>query len=85
MKCANAQKEIYAIFNAKSNRPHHHDGQKDRLCARQRGKIAVRHAQNLSVKNLDVESGKLQIEGRVDAIKYVTKTTPSSIAKRIFK
>lgn len=41
--------------------------------------------QNLSVKNLDVESGKLQIQGRVDAIKYVTKTTPSSIAKRIFK
>ena len=41
--------------------------------------------QNLSVKNLDVESGKLQIEGRVDQIKYVTKTTPSSIAKRIFK
>lgn len=41
--------------------------------------------QSLSVKNLDVESGKLQIEGRVDAIKYVAKSTPGSFAKRIFK
>lgn len=41
--------------------------------------------QGLSVKNLDVESGKLQIEGRVDAIKYVAKSTPGSFAKRIFR
>ena len=41
--------------------------------------------QNLSVKMLEVECGKLQSEGRVYGIKYVTKTTPSSIAKRIFK
>ena len=41
--------------------------------------------QGLSIKNLDVESGKLQIEGRVDALKYVAQTSPGSLAKRIFR
>ncbi len=41
--------------------------------------------QNLSVKNLDVADGKLQIEGRVNALKYSASGSPTSFAKRIFK
>ena len=52
---------------------------------RLKGETLTVSAQNHTVKNLDVTEGKLQIEGKVDAIKYVTKTTPSSLAKRIFK
>jgi len=41
--------------------------------------------QNLSVKNLDVTEGKLQIEGQVNALKYSASGAPASFAKRIFK
>lgn len=41
--------------------------------------------QNLSVKNLDVTEGRLQIEGQVNALKYSSSSAPSSFAKRIFK
>lgn len=41
--------------------------------------------QNLSVKNLDVTEGKLQIEGQVNALKYSASGAPTSFAKRIFK
>lgn len=39
----------------------------------------------MSVKNLDVESGRLQINGQVNAIKYSAQTTPTSLVKKIFK
>lgn len=41
--------------------------------------------QNLAVKNLDVENGKLQVTGRVFSLKYTAQAAPSSIIKRIFK
>ncbi|MCM1306320.1 MAG: YabP/YqfC family sporulation protein [Bacteroides sp.] len=41
--------------------------------------------QNLAVKNLDVESGKLQVTGRVFSLRYTSQTAPTSIIKRIFK
>ena len=41
--------------------------------------------QNLAVKNLDVENGKLQVTGRVFSLRYTSQTAPTSIIKRIFK
>ena len=41
--------------------------------------------QNLAVKNLDVESGKLQVTGRVFSLRYTSQTAPTSFIKRIFK
>lgn len=40
---------------------------------------------NLAVKNLDVESGKLQISGQITSLKYSTQSTPTSFAKRLFR
>lgn len=39
----------------------------------------------MSVKNLDIESGRLQLNGQVNAIKYSAQSTPTSLVKRIFK
>lgn len=39
----------------------------------------------MSVKNLDVESGRLQLNGQVNAIKYSAQSSPTSLVKRIFK
>lgn len=41
--------------------------------------------QNLAVKSLDVESGKLQISGRVFSLRYTAQAAPKSLMKRIFK
>lgn len=41
--------------------------------------------QNLAVKTLDVENGKLQVTGRVFSLRYTTQTAPTSVIKRIFK
>lgn len=41
--------------------------------------------QNLAVKNLDVESGKLQVTGRVFSLKYTSQTAPTSLIKRLLK
>ena len=41
--------------------------------------------QNLAVKNLDIESGKLQVTGRVFSLRYTSQTAPTSFIKRIFK
>ena len=41
--------------------------------------------QNLAVKTLDVENGKLQVTGRVFSLKYTAQSTPTSFIKRIFK
>lgn len=41
--------------------------------------------QNLAVKTLDVENGKLQVTGRVFSLRYTTQTAPASVIKRIFK
>ncbi len=41
--------------------------------------------QNLEIKSLDVESGKLTIGGRIFALKYSASSTPASLFKRIFK
>ena len=52
---------------------------------RLKGETLTVSGQNLSVKNLDVSDGKLQIEGQVNALKYSSSAPPSSFAKRIFK
>lgn len=41
--------------------------------------------QDLAVKNLDIESGKLQVTGRVFSLRYTSQTAPTSLIKRIFK
>lgn len=41
--------------------------------------------QNLLVKSLDVESGKLLISGQVTSLKYTSTATPTSFLKRLFK
>lgn len=41
--------------------------------------------QNLAVKTLDIESGKLQVTGRVFSLKYTSQAAPTSFIKRIFK
>lgn len=41
--------------------------------------------QNLSVKTLDIESGRLQLNGQVNSLKYTATATPTSFMKRIFK
>lgn len=41
--------------------------------------------QGLAVKGLDIESGRLQVTGRVFSLRYTSQTAPASIIKRIFK
>ncbi len=41
--------------------------------------------QNLAVKTLDIENGKLQVTGRVFSLRYTSQAAPTSIIKRIFK
>lgn len=41
--------------------------------------------QNLSVKTLDIESGRLQLNGQVNSLKYSVSSAPTSMFKRIFK
>ncbi len=43
------------------------------------------YGQNLAIKSLDVDNGKLQLSGQVNSLKYSAQSTPSSFAKRIFK
>ncbi|MEG2274760.1 MAG: YabP/YqfC family sporulation protein [Clostridia bacterium] len=40
---------------------------------------------DLSVKNLDIENGKLSLTGFVTALKYTTENTPKTILNKIFK
>lgn len=41
--------------------------------------------QNMEVKKLDVESGNLEIEGKIISFKYLDKKEKMGILKRIFK
>lgn len=41
--------------------------------------------QNLEIKNLDVENGKLTIAGVVTSLKYSPSQTPTSFFKRLLK
>lgn len=41
--------------------------------------------QNLAVKTLDIENGKLQVTGRVFSLRYTNQAAPTSFLKRIFK
>ena len=41
--------------------------------------------QDLEIKSLDVESGKLTLGGRIFSLKYSATPTPTSLFKRIFK
>lgn len=55
------------------------------ILIRLKGETLTVSGQNLLVKNLDVAEGRLQIEGHVNALKYSSSASPSSLAKRIFK
>ena len=55
------------------------------IVIRLKGETLSVSGQNLSVKNLDVTEGRLQIEGQVNVLKYSSSAAPSSFAKRIFK
>ena len=55
------------------------------IVIRLKGETLTVSGQNLSVKNLDVTEGRLQIEGQVNVLKYSSSAAPSSFAKRIFK
>lgn len=39
----------------------------------------------MSIKNLDIENGRLSISGQVNCIKYSSNNLPQSFVKRIFK
>ena len=41
--------------------------------------------QNLEIKVLDVENGKLTLAGQVNLVKYSSASTPSSFFKRLLK
>ena len=41
--------------------------------------------QNLEIKVLDVENGKLTLAGQVNLVKYSSSSTPSSFFKRLLK
>ena len=41
--------------------------------------------QDLSVKNLDVENGKLSLTGTVYSLKYSSSSSPKSVLKKLFK
>lgn len=43
------------------------------------------YGQNLAIKSLDVDNGKLQLSGQVNSLKYSAQSSPTSFAKRIFK
>ena len=41
--------------------------------------------QNLEIKSLDVENGRLTLSGRITSLKYSASAQPTSVFKRIFK
>ena len=49
------------------------------------GETLLVTGQNLSVKNLDVENGKLSVSGTVNSLKYSAQSAPTPLLKRIFK
>lgn len=55
------------------------------ITVRLEGETLLVTGQNLAVKTLDVENGKLQVTGRVFSLKYTAQSTPTSFIKRIFK
>lgn len=55
------------------------------ITVRLEGETLLVTGQNLAVKNLDIESGKLQVTGRVFSLRYTNQAAPSSFIKRIFK
>lgn len=55
------------------------------ITVRLEGETLLVTGQNLAVKNLDVESGKLQVTGRVFSLKYTSQATPTSFFKKILK
>ncbi len=55
------------------------------ITVRLEGETLLVTGQNLAVKTLDIENGKLQVTGRVFSLKYTAQSTPTSVIKRIFK
>jgi len=49
------------------------------------GETLLVQGQGLSLKNLDTDTGKLQIAGKFFSLKYTNQTTPSSFLKKLFK
>lgn len=49
------------------------------------GETLTLQGSDLAVKNLDIDSGKLQISGKINLLKYSAQSTPTSFAKKIFK
>lgn len=41
--------------------------------------------QDLEIKTLDTESGKLVVSGKINSLKYSTSVAPTSLFKRILK
>ena len=41
--------------------------------------------QDLEIKSLDVENGRLSLSGRITALKYSASAQPTSFFKRVFK
>lgn len=55
------------------------------LLANVDGGVLSVNGQSMEVKKLDVESGNLEIEGKIDCIKYLDKKEKLGLLKRIFK
>ncbi len=49
------------------------------------GETLTLQGENLSVKSLDVDSGRLQISGKINTLKYASLSSPTSFAKRLLK
>lgn len=41
--------------------------------------------QDLDIQSLDIENGKLVVNGYVTSLKYTNTTTPASVIKKVFK
>lgn len=49
------------------------------------GETLTLQGEGLSVKNLDLDSGKLHVLGKINTLKYTAQSTPTSFAKKLFK
>ena len=55
------------------------------ITVRLEGETLLITGQGLTVKNLDVENGKLSVSGQVFSLKYTSQMAPTSFIKRILK